>query len=83
MPSKSPEDSHIAKDSLADLDDMGHNEIFIIFKSDQESPLRALGEKVSDMRIEKTLVEYASVDSSESNGVIEGVSRRSRFRSEH
>ena len=69
---KGASDPYVVKRVMAFLGELGHVGNKIILKSDQESPIKAVVEKVANERMDgQTILENSPVGSSGSNGVIE------------
>ena len=69
---KGASDPQVIRRALAFLAEIGHVGNKIILKSDQESPIRAVAEKIASERTEgQTILEHSPVGSSASNGIIE------------
>ena len=63
---------YVVKRAIAFLKELGHVNNKIIIKTDQESPIRAVAEKIAESRGEgQTILEHSPVRSSGSNGIIE------------
>ena len=63
-------DMHVVKRILAFLKELGYDGVKIIVKSDQESPIKAVIDKVMQLREGATVPEHSPVRSSGSSGVI-------------
>ena len=62
---------YVVKRAIAFLKELGHVNNKIIIKTDQESPIRAVAEKIAESRGEgQTILEHSTVRSSGSNGII-------------
>ena len=64
-------DMYVVKRILAFIKELGHEGSKIIVKSDQESPIKAVIDKVMQLREGATVPEHSPVRSSGSNGIIE------------
>ena len=64
-------DMYVVKRIMAFLKELGYEGIKIIIKSDQESPIKAVIDKVMQLREGATVPEHSPVRSSGSNGIIE------------
>ena len=63
---------YVVKRAVAFLKELGHVNNRAITKTDQESPIRAVPEKIAESRGEgQTILEHSPVRSSGSNGIIE------------